>query len=112
MWSSSGKVYALQGDVDGLAVNTPIWVGNAGAPILAPIEDSQEWEINPTLSGGLAVGGGMLIVPATGTLTAFGDTSVTNPPIPSLHTRLTRPTTAISQTIVLRPRSRQHRNGV
>ena len=57
--------------------NAPIWVGNAGAPILAPVEDVLGNFNNSTLTGGLAVGGGMLIVPATGTLTAFGDPIVT-----------------------------------
>ncbi len=70
--AASGKVYALPE-----ASNTPIWVGNAGAPILPPVEDTLAYSVNPRLTGGLAVGGGMLIVPATGTLTAFGDTTVT-----------------------------------
>ena len=61
-------------------MNTPSWVGNAGAPILAPVEDVDGSFYSSPLSGGLAVGGGMLIVPATGTLTAFGDTTVTRSP--------------------------------
>ena len=74
---ASGEVYALPEAINGLAVNTPIWVGNAGAPILAPVEDVDGAAYSSPLTGGLAVGGGMLIVPATGTLTAFGDTTVT-----------------------------------
>ncbi len=70
--AASGKVYALPEAVNG--VNTPIWVGNAGAPILPAVEDIQA--PSPSFTGGLSVGGGMLIVPATGTLTAFGDTTV------------------------------------
>ena len=76
--AASGKVYALPEDDGGIAVNTPTWVGNAGASILAPVEDLQGQEINTELTGGLGVGGGMLIVPATGTVTAFGDTTVTS----------------------------------
>jgi subtilisin family serine protease len=75
--AASGKVYALSEAINGLAVNTPIWVGNAGAPILAPVEDVDGSFYSQPLTGGLAVGGGMLIVPATGTITAFGDTTVT-----------------------------------
>ncbi|MHB8489611.1 MAG: S8 family serine peptidase [Candidatus Dormibacteria bacterium] len=78
--AASGKVYALSEAINGLAVNTPIWVGNAGAPILAPVEDVDGSFYGQPLTGGLAVGGGMLIVPATGTLTAFGDTTVTRSP--------------------------------
>ncbi len=80
--AASGKVYALPEAGNGLAVNTPTWIGNAGAPILAPVDDIQGQEdvAPPTLTGGLAVGGGMLIVPATGTITAFGDTTVTASP--------------------------------
>jgi subtilisin family serine protease len=78
--AASGKVYALPENINGLPVNTPVWTGNAGAPILAPEEDVAANFWGPTLSGGLAVGGGMLIVPATGTLTAFGDTTVTASP--------------------------------
>ncbi len=70
--AASGKVYALPEAVNG--VNTPGWVGNAGAPILPAVEDIQA--PSPSFTGGLSVGGGMLIVPATGTLTAFGDTTV------------------------------------
>jgi subtilisin family serine protease len=80
--AGSGKVYALPEAGNGLAVNTPSWIGNAGAPILAPVDDIQGQEdvAPPVLTGGLAVGGGMLIVPATGTITAFGDTTVAASP--------------------------------
>ena len=75
--AASGEVYALPEAVNGLAVNTPVWVGNAGAPILTPVDDVDGLRLRSPMTGGLAVGGGMLIVPATGTLTAFGDTTVT-----------------------------------
>jgi len=72
--AGSGKVFALPEAGNGTMMNTPSWTGNAGAPILAPQEDTAG---AGGLPSGLGAGGGMLIVPATGTLTAFGDTTVT-----------------------------------
>lgn len=72
--AGSGKVFALPEAGNGTAANTPTWTGNAGAPILAPLEDTGN---GGGMLSGLGAGGGMLIVPATGTLTAFGDTTVT-----------------------------------
>ncbi|MGA7988506.1 MAG: S8 family serine peptidase [Candidatus Dormiibacterota bacterium] len=75
--AASGEVYALPEAFNG--VNAPVWAENAGAAILPPVEDVMGFDFSP-MAGGLAVGGGMLIVPASGTLTAFGDTTVTHSP--------------------------------
>jgi len=68
--AGSGKVFALPVAGNG----TPAWVGDAGAPILAPTEDTS---VRNYLTTGLGAAGGMLIVPATGSLVAFGDSTVT-----------------------------------
>ena len=71
--AGSGKVFALPEAGNGTTLNTPTWVGDAGAPIAAPKEDEASGNGLPS---GLGAGGGLLVVPATGTLTAFGDTTV------------------------------------
>ena len=91
-------------------VNTPVWVGNAGAPILPAVEDTEA--PTPSFTGGLSVGGGMLIVPATGTLTAFGDTTVTRSTDMTRRIKLIPLTTVISPTTVSRLRLRRRRSGV
>jgi subtilisin family serine protease len=70
---ASGVVFALPEAGNGTSVNTPTWTGHTGTAIL-PIDDGQG---DQSPDWGLGAGGGMVIVPATGHVVAFGDSTVT-----------------------------------
>ena len=59
--SSSGKVYGLSA-----SSGAKVWTGTAGPKILKPDE------FGPDVLTGMAIGGGLLVVPAGNQLTAFG----------------------------------------
>ena len=59
--SSNGAVYAVS-----TSTGKRVWSGSAGTIILGPDEQNEDVLI------GMAIGGGMLLVPAGGELTAFG----------------------------------------
>lgn len=69
--ANGGVVYvgSSDGTVYGLAASSgaQVWSGTAGATILGPHEDSNNIVI------GMAIGGGLLVVPADNQLTAFGN---------------------------------------
>jgi outer membrane protein assembly factor BamB len=58
--SSTGRVYGVSA-----RSGTRLWTGTAGTAIAGPVEDG--------IQTGLAIGGGLLVVPAGNVLTAFGD---------------------------------------
>jgi len=60
--SSDGTVYGVSA-----SSGTKVWAGTAGATIAGPDEQ------NADVLVGIAVGGGLLVVPAGNALTAFGD---------------------------------------
>ncbi len=60
--SSDGRVYGVSA-----SSGTQVWSGTAGTSILGPDEQNADVLI------GMAVGGGLLVVPAATTLTAFGN---------------------------------------
>jgi outer membrane protein assembly factor BamB len=60
--SSNGTVYGVS-----TSSGHPMWTGTAGSTILGPDEQ------NADVLVGMAVGGGLLVVPAGNELTAFGD---------------------------------------
>ncbi|MCR6483447.1 PQQ-binding-like beta-propeller repeat protein [Amycolatopsis sp. OK19-0408] len=60
--SRTGQLWALNG-----ATGEPVWSTNVGAPIADPDEQN----VSQPLTG-LAAGGGLLVVPATNTLVAYG----------------------------------------
>ena len=60
--SSNGAVYGVSA-----SSGTQVWTGTAGSTILGPDERNADVLI------GMAVGGGLLVVPAGNALTAFGD---------------------------------------
>jgi len=60
--SSNGTVYGVSA-----SSGTEVWTGTAGSTILGPDEQ------NADVLAGMAVGGGLLVVPAGNALTAFGD---------------------------------------
>jgi len=60
--SSNGTVYGVSA-----SSGTQVWAGAAGSTIAGPDEQ------NADVLVGMAVGGGLLVVPAGNALTAFGD---------------------------------------
>lgn len=71
--SSSGNLYALSADRGAL-----LWSGNTGSAILGPDEQN----VSQPLTG-MAVGEGMLLVPATDTLVAYQSSSTSSATAPS-----------------------------
>ena len=68
---NNGVVYvgSSTGVVDGVSAksHTKVWSGTAGTAIVGPDEN------NADVLVGMAIGGGLLVVPASNVLTAFGD---------------------------------------
>jgi outer membrane protein assembly factor BamB len=58
--SGNGRVYGISA-----RSGAKVWAGTAGTAIAGPVEDG--------IQTGLAIGGGLLVVPAGNVVTAFGD---------------------------------------